>query len=108
MKNKTVVITGAGSGIGRALGLEFGMTGVANCSDYCASKFAVRSYTESLASEFQNSPINIHCVSTDGINTRIKRNGNSPDYIRKYLRTPAQGIAKHIIKSIQKNQYKHI
>ena len=83
-----------------------GMIGVANSSDYCASKFAVRGYTESLASEFQDSPINIHCVHPGGINTRIRRDVNSPDFVRKYLRTPAQDIAKHIIKSIQKNKVK--
>jgi NAD(P)-dependent dehydrogenase (short-subunit alcohol dehydrogenase family) len=83
-----------------------GMIGVANRSDYCASKFAVRGYTESLASEFQDSPINIHCVHPGGINTRIRRDGNSPDFDRKYSRIPAQDIAKHIIKSIKKNKVK--
>ena len=84
----------------------FGMIGATNCSDYCASKFAVRGYTESLAAEFQESPITIHCVHPGGIKTKINRNANTTEFDTKYLTTPPSKIAKHIIKSVQKKKVK--
>ncbi|MFT7590017.1 MAG: NADP-dependent 3-hydroxy acid dehydrogenase YdfG, partial [Limisphaerales bacterium] len=45
----------------------FGLIGVPNNADYCASKFAVRGFTETLMAEFEESPINIHCVHPGGI-----------------------------------------
>ncbi len=85
----------------------FGLVGTTNNSDYCAAKFAVRGYTECLATEFHESPINIHCVHPGGINTNIAASLESgEEYTKKYLTTNPNDIAKHIIKSIQKNKVK--
>ena len=84
----------------------FGLIGATNCSDYCASKYAVRGYTESLQAEFVNSPIVISCLHPGGIKTRINRNANTVEFDAKYLKTPPQDIAKHVIKSIQKKKVK--
>ena len=84
----------------------FGLVGVPNNSDYCAAKFAIRGYTESLATEFQESPINIHCVHPGGINTNIIDSTEDAEKFKKRLSTNPNDLAKHIIKSIQKKKPK--
>ena len=84
----------------------FGLVGTPNHADYCAAKFAVRGFTESLMAEFQNSPIQIHCVHPGGIDTNIARSAGSQDFADKYLTTPPEKIARHVIKCIQKNKPK--
>lgn len=80
----------------------FGLSGFPNNSDYCAAKFAVRGYTESLAIEFHESPILIQCVHPGGINTRIARGGNNPKASKKLLVTSPNAMAKSIIDGIRK------
>ena len=86
----------------------FGLIGTPNSSAYCASKFAVRGYTESLAVEFHESPITIHCVHPGGIKTNIANDGseNVDKFAEKYLTTPPEDLAKRIIKGIQKKDVK--
>lgn len=84
----------------------FGLVGTPNHADYCAAKFAVRGFTESLMAEFQNSPVQIHCVHPGGIDTNIARNAGSKDFSDKYLTTPPEKIVQHVIKCIQKNKPK--
>ncbi len=52
----------------------FGLFGVRTCVPYCASKFAVRGYTESLKMELVNTDIHITCVHPGGIKTNINLN----------------------------------
>jgi len=52
----------------------FAMIAVANQSVYHASKFAVRGFTESLAKEHKDSPIQVHCVHPGHIGTNIVNN----------------------------------
>jgi len=80
----------------------FGLIGAPNNSDYCASKFAVRGLTESLAVEFHESPITIHCVHPGGIKTNIA----SGEFAEQYLTTPPEHLANRIIKGIQKKEVK--
>lgn len=84
----------------------FGLVGTANNSDYCASKFAVRGYTETLATEFEESPITIHCIHPGGIRTNIAGNANTLAFEEKYLKTPPEAIARYIIKAIQRKKVK--
>lgn len=84
----------------------FGLVGTPNHADYCASKFAVRGFTESLMVEFQNSPVQIHCVHPGGIDTNIVRSDAGKDFADKYLTTPPEKIAKHVLKCIRKNKPK--
>lgn len=79
----------------------FGLVGIPNNSDYCASKFAVRGFTQALAIEFHESPISIHCVHPGGIDTNIARKDNGREFSKKYLTTPPEKMVKHVIKSIQ-------
>ena len=75
-------------------------------SDYCASKFAVRGFTEALMVEFYKSPIQIHSVHPGGINTNIAKNELSARFAENYLSTSPKSIVKHIIKCIKRNQFK--
>ena len=51
----------------------FGLVGTPDTSDYCASKFAVRGFTESLMVELQQSPISVHLVHPGGVRTNIAK-----------------------------------
>ena len=86
-----------------------GLIGYPSLSDYCASKFAIRGYTESLALEFHSSPISIHCVHPGGINTNINESKlnndvNNDRIARKLLITPPELMAKRIIKGIVRSE----
>ena len=52
----------------------FGMIAVAGQSVYHATKFGVRGFTESLAREFKDSPVQIHCVHPGHVGTNIVSN----------------------------------
>ena len=54
---------------------------------YCATKFAVRGYTEVLMAEMASSHIQIHLVHPGGIDTNISRSG------RVVEQRPAPGVA---------------
>lgn len=84
----------------------FGLVGTPSSADYCASKFAVRGFTEALMAEFSQSPIQIHCVHPGGINTNIARSDESQAFSHKYLNTPPEEIVQHVIRCIQKNKSK--
>ena len=52
----------------------FGMIAVAGQSVYHATKFGVRGFTESLAKEFKDSTVQVHCVHPGHIGTNIVAN----------------------------------
>ena len=56
----------------------FGILGMPAQSAYCASKFGVRGYSESLAIEMRISrhPVTVHCVHPGGVSTQIARRGH--------------------------------
>lgn len=84
----------------------FGLVGIPNNADYCAAKFAVRGFTESLQVEFQESPISIHCVHPGGIASNISKTESGKEFAKKYLTTPPEKIAKHVIRCIKSGQPK--
>ncbi|MEZ4394813.1 MAG: SDR family NAD(P)-dependent oxidoreductase [Polyangiales bacterium] len=53
----------------------FGMIGVPTQSAYCAAKFAVRGFTETLRQELADTPVRVSCVHPGGIKTDIARRG---------------------------------
>ena len=55
------------------IGSEAALAGNRKGSIYCASKFAVRGFTEALMAELNNSPIQVHLVHPGGIATNIAR-----------------------------------
>jgi NAD(P)-dependent dehydrogenase (short-subunit alcohol dehydrogenase family) len=52
----------------------FGIIGVQSQTSYCATKFAVRGFTESLQREYHGTPVTISGVYPGGIRTNIARN----------------------------------
>lgn len=51
----------------------FGLVGVPGQSAYCASKFAVRGFTETLRHELEGSNVFVSCVHPGGVRTPIAR-----------------------------------
>ncbi len=81
----------------------FGLTGTPSSSDYCASKAAVRGFTESLMVELVNEPITVHLVHPGGIATNIAAGGGE-EFARKYLRTSPDDIANKVADGILRNR----
>src|ERR1700761_145905 len=52
----------------------FGLVGIPGQSAYCASKFAVRGFTDSLRQELRDTGVRAVCVHPGGIRTNIVRN----------------------------------
>lgn len=52
----------------------FGLIGSEDQSAYCATKFAVRGFTESLRREAKGTSLNVSCVNPGGIKTNIAKN----------------------------------
>lgn len=57
----------------------FGLAGIPSQSAYCASKFAVRGYTESLRHELRGTGVRAVTVHPGGVKTNIVRNGRMHD-----------------------------
>lgn len=84
----------------------FGLVGTPNHTDYCASKFAVRGFTEALMVELQESAVSVHLVHPGGIATNIARSAGSQEFSRKYLSTQPEDIVRHVIGAIGRRQPK--
>ncbi|MGB0907266.1 MAG: SDR family NAD(P)-dependent oxidoreductase [Maricaulaceae bacterium] len=52
----------------------FGIVGFPGQTEYCASKFAVRGFSEALAQELDGTGVSISCVHPGGVATNIARN----------------------------------
>lgn len=57
----------------------FGIVGIPSQTSYCASKFAVRGFTEALAEELAGTHVGVTVVHPGGINTNIAANSRSQD-----------------------------
>ncbi len=76
----------------------FGLIGTPNNADYCATKFAVRGYTESLMAELQESPVKAFLLHPGGIATNIGASQDDQDFRDEYLTTPPEEIVEYVIK----------
>lgn len=89
----------------------FGLLGIKYQSSYCASKFAIRGYTESLIAENTHKGLTIHSVHPGGINTQISLNakGGQAEFNQifhdKFLtkNSPAKA-ARVIVNGIKRNK----
>lgn len=87
----------------------FGLMGVPLQSSYCATKFAVRGFSESLWAELKDSNITVTSVHPAGVKTNIARDGRTADPRRAKLAMKVlekTGVspdfaAKRIIKAIE-------
>lgn len=94
----------------------FGLVGVPTQSAYCAAKFAVRGFTESLRIEMRASRIGVTCVHPGGIKTNIARSARHYDNIGgksrdeavatfdRIARTTPERAAEDILKGIRKGR----
>lgn len=82
----------------------FGLIGTPNNADYCATKFAVRGYTESLMAELQESPVKTFLLHPGGIATNIGANQEDQDFRDEYLTTPPEEIVEHVIQCFAKGK----
>lgn len=80
----------------------FGLVGTPNSADYCASKFAVRGFTEALMAELQDSPIRAYLVHPGGIDTNIAQKAQSSDFSERYLTTPPEAMAEHLLRCLRR------
>lgn len=80
----------------------FGLVGTPGTSAYCASKFAVRGFTESLMVELQDSSVSVHLVHPGGIRTNIAGDTEvGQEFAAKFLTTPPEAVAKKVIQTIR-------
>jgi NAD(P)-dependent dehydrogenase (short-subunit alcohol dehydrogenase family) len=82
----------------------FGLVGTPSNSDYCASKFAVRGFTESLMVELSKSEVQVHLVHPGGINTNIASKPEHKEFAQKFLTTPPEEICEFVLACIRKNE----
>jgi NADP-dependent 3-hydroxy acid dehydrogenase YdfG len=68
----------------------FGLAGIPHQSAYCASKFAVRGFTESLRHELQGTGVRAITIHPGGVKTNIARSGRMHSDPREQGRTHAQ------------------
>jgi NAD(P)-dependent dehydrogenase (short-subunit alcohol dehydrogenase family) len=69
------VLLEQGSGVIVNTSSVFGLAGIPHQSAYCASKFAVRGFTESLRHELEGTGVRAVTVHPGGVRTNIARNG---------------------------------
>ncbi len=69
------ILLGQGSGAIVNTSSVFGLAGIPTQSAYCASKFAVRGFTESLRHELAGSGVRAVTIHPGGVRTNIARNG---------------------------------
>lgn len=83
----------------------FGLIAVPNAADYCASKFAIRGYTEALRAELAQilPKIQVHLVHPGGIATNIARSDYSQAFKQKFLSTSPQALAERILNGVTRN-----
>lgn len=92
----------------------FGIIGPPGQSAYCASKFAVRGFTESLRNELEGTDITVSCVYPGGIKTSIAKDARvaekvpkeyaemATDVFRKMAQTTPDEAARVILEGVKK------
>ena len=90
----------------------FGILGVPSQSSYCATKFAVRGFTETLWEELRGTHVGVTCVHPGGVSTNIINSSRSDDeemkgrmaaFFNKATIPPEQAAAR-IVTAIESNQ----
>ncbi|MEM8708466.1 MAG: SDR family NAD(P)-dependent oxidoreductase [Actinomycetota bacterium] len=84
----------------------FGLIGAPGNADYCATKFAVRGYTEVLMAELDDSHIQVHLLHPGGIDTNIVQGTTvaDDDEAMKMFKTAPEDVAQAVIEAIRKNR----
>lgn len=109
----------AGSGHVVNISSLFGIIGVPTQAAYCATKFAVRGFTESLRIEMMGTGVGVTAVHPGGVRTDIARNArfrhgpdgsdDSDEAARNFdriARTTPESAGRQIVRAIRRNQGK--
>lgn len=102
-------------GVGHIINISsvFGFISPPGQSTYCASKFAVRGFSESLRHELEDTDIHVTCVHPGGVRTNIAkmaRKGENasvedkkraPEIFRKMAQTRPEEAAKVILRGVK-------
>lgn len=92
----------------------FGLLGVAEQTSYCASKFAVRGFSESLHEELADGPVGVSAVYPGAIDTNIIENAiihnteladDMLDYFADYGCAP-KVVADHIVDAVHQERHR--
>jgi butyryl-CoA dehydrogenase len=76
-----------------------------NHSDYCASKFAVRGFTEALMVELTGSNVAVHLVHPGGIRTNIASGVEGGEELTEnFLTTSPSDLVLHVIAGVKKGK----
>jgi short-subunit dehydrogenase len=93
----------------------FGFIGVPSQSSYCATKFAVKGFTEALWAELQGTNVGITSIHPGGVDTNIHETMRSyDDTVRDQTiaglaqSRPPSAVATQIVKAIEKNKLRAI
>ena len=87
------------------IGSALGAIGFPGYVAYCASKFALRGFTEALAREYADTPLTVHYVSPRA--TATPMNGDNVDALNDALGTETdtpEAVAAQGLKAIRKDQ----
>ena len=77
----------------------FGLVGIPGQSSYCATKFAVRGFSEALAAELCDTPVRVMSVHPGGINTNIAKTGRYSDRHQKSYARVVRFFEKRTMKA---------
>lgn len=90
----------------------FGLIGVPRNGPYCATKFAVRGFSEALWTELQGTNVGVTCVHPGGVRTNIVQNARLADeqeratIVREFgkaARMSPETAAANIVTAIERN-----
>jgi short-subunit dehydrogenase len=90
----------------------FGLIGLPTQSSYCATKFAVRGFSEALWAELREHRIGVTCVHPGGVKTDIVRASRSADpetkqeMVDRFERMAMEpdGVAQRILRAVERNE----
>jgi short-subunit dehydrogenase len=103
--------SGGGAHIANVSSL-FGLIGLPTQSSYCATKFAVRGFSEALWAELRGSGIGVTSVHPGGVRTNIVRASRSADagakqqMVERFERmaAPPERVAAQILRAIERDR----
>jgi short-subunit dehydrogenase len=90
----------------------FGLIGLPTQSSYCATKFAVRGFSEALWAELRDAGIGVTSVHPGGVRTNIVRASRSADAAAKQrmverferIATPPEKVARAILRGVERDR----
>lgn len=90
----------------------FGLLGVPDKSAYCATKFAIRGFSEALRAELAPIGIGVTCVFPGAVDTGLVREGRTTDPAKRAQEAVfvanrslgAERVAARIVRAIRRNQ----